>query len=321
MHKHLDQPYLSFLENIKFKPIFILGSARSGTTILYKLLANTSCFNHLNAYHVVNYDRILFDYINHSQDKSHQDLNDLYADMGVKDRNFDHVSVDSNMPKEYRSIWQNQENLSPLQVVQEVLSKCLFKGRDLGQAICKAYQLDQENISTFIEACKKIQFIGDSRKQILLKNPWDFSNFIYIKERFPDAKFIFIHRHPLNILNSQLRVTQSTLGAKSNYLTIHSKLYSNLFRGSIIRVILSNLFVSPQLAEMRQALLTKIIASEENFFVENISKLQQTDYINVKYEDLCRQPNQIIADLLHFVGVCPSLNVDYSQLIQPRHLE
>ena len=321
MNVHLDQSYLSLLEDILFKPIFILGSARSGTTILYKLLANTNCFNYINAYHIVNYDRILFDQVNDSQAKSHQTLNELYGRMGVKDRLFDRVSVDSNMPKEYRSIWQNRENLSPFQVIQEVLSNCLLTGRGLGRSVCSAYQLDPENVELFLEACKKTQFLGSPTKQLLLKNPWDFSNFIYLKKIFPEAKFIFIHRHPLDILNSQLRVAQSTLNLKSNYLTIHSKLYSNLFKGSIIRSILSNLFIAPQFAKIRQALLTKIIASEENFFVDNIVNLPQTDYINVKYEDLCRQPNQVISNILNFVDACPSLNVDYSQLIQPRHLE
>ena len=43
--KILDSPNKKILKNIKFNPVFILGLHRSGTTILYEILAKTGRLN------------------------------------------------------------------------------------------------------------------------------------------------------------------------------------------------------------------------------------------------------------------------------------
>jgi hypothetical protein len=59
--------------------------------------------------------------------------------------------------------------------------------------------------------CKKIQFIAGNDKPILLKNPYDFPNFLYIKRVFPNARFVFIHRNPLKTISSTLNAIKMIL--------------------------------------------------------------------------------------------------------------
>ena len=44
-HDISDEKYMELLSKVKFSPIFIMGDHRSGTTLLYKILAATECFN------------------------------------------------------------------------------------------------------------------------------------------------------------------------------------------------------------------------------------------------------------------------------------
>ncbi|EDX82930.1 hypothetical protein S7335_108 [Synechococcus sp. PCC 7335] len=54
-----DSPHLNMLKDVEVAPIIILGDQRSGTTLLYKTLADTGCFNVVRAYHIIKYDEIL----------------------------------------------------------------------------------------------------------------------------------------------------------------------------------------------------------------------------------------------------------------------
>ena len=58
-----DKKYLDKIENIKFNPVFILGLHRSGTSIFYKMLVSTGHFNSVTAYHIINYEELLSNYI------------------------------------------------------------------------------------------------------------------------------------------------------------------------------------------------------------------------------------------------------------------
>ncbi|MBE3121465.1 MAG: sulfotransferase [Thermoplasmata archaeon] len=71
--------------------------------------------------------------------------------------------------------------------------------------------ITRKNVALFPEMCKKIQFIAGNDKPILLKNPYDFPNFLYIKQVFPNARFVFIHRNPLKTISSTLNAIKMIL--------------------------------------------------------------------------------------------------------------
>src|SRR6266540_6309462 len=129
-HSVPDQQYLSLIENVDFQPIFIMGDHRSGTTLLYSLLAATQCFNVVTAYHIIRYDQILTNFHNHTEEDARQLLQTYFATMGQADRIIDEVEITPDLPEEY------------------------------GFLLSTTYKspLHAGNLPRFIELCRKIQF-------------------------------------------------------------------------------------------------------------------------------------------------------------------
>ena len=177
MNNHLDDQHIKKIENINFQPVFILGFYRSGTSIFYKMLSETNCFNPVIAYHLIKYDELLHNHINKIEGNTKKDLTS-YLQKIQKDRKIDRLKISADFAEEYGFLLSSR-------TAQSTISK--------------------KNLDLFTELGKKIQFISENNKPILLKNPIDLSNFIFIKKHFPNAKFIFIHRHPFNVSSSFIK--------------------------------------------------------------------------------------------------------------------
>jgi len=91
----LDDKYLSKLDTIDFEPVFIIGVNRSGTSILYKLLSKTNCFNVVTSYHIIKYDELLNNHINKLEKKSKKELDDYLYEKQPK-RKIDELSINSD---------------------------------------------------------------------------------------------------------------------------------------------------------------------------------------------------------------------------------
>ena len=167
--KDLDYQYLDKIGNVTFDPVFIMGLQRSGTSILYKMLDATNCFNVVTAYHIIKYDEILYNHINNLEDSAKKALSELFGQQSKTTRGIDKLQITHDFPEEYGFLLSKKTRQS---------------------------KLNQNNMSSFMELCKKIQFVSESEKLLLLKNPWDFSNFVYIKKVFPTAKFILFIETP-----------------------------------------------------------------------------------------------------------------------------
>jgi hypothetical protein len=201
------------------------------------------------------------------------------------------VAVSPDMPEEYGFILRNAgypPNLSP------------------------------NTLHYFIEICKKVQFISASDRPLLLKNPWDFPNFIYLKGAFPAAKFIFIHRYPIHVINSQLRALRVSLSSKNIYNTLISRRYAQLVE-SPIRFSMARLFWSLRFG-LGTRILTRRMRRGTTYFLKNIASLPKADYLSLKYEDLCRDPESQITRILQFLGLNAAACPAYDPLIAPRQL-
>ena len=55
------------------------------------------------------------------------------------------------------------------------------------------------------------------------------------------------------------------------------------------------------------------------FYLQNIDNLNNLDYISIKYEELCNNPNEIIGDILKFLNL--TSNIDFSGYIKPRKIK
>src|ERR687886_2267917 len=296
-----DSPCLNLLDNINFKPIFIIGFHRSGTTVLHRILTKTQCFNHFSYYHVIKYDELLYNHINQKENQVRQELKELFKSQGIITRAYDNVKVTPDTPVEYQSLISNR------------FSKAGYHKTEF------EIYLNSENIQKFIEVCKKIQCISKADCPILLKNPSELANFKFIKSAFPDAKFIFIHREPIPVINSWLKQQRSVWSKRNNCLTIRWPLYKQTFDNPFqrsYRWILESKYFD---LGVRRAIKRHI--ERTTYFLQNIGSLQNEDYVCVRYEDFCKQPEATILKILGFLGLKAQASLDYEKLIEPRRLE
>ncbi|WP_414621094.1 sulfotransferase [Calothrix sp. CCY 0018] len=288
-----DTPYLDLLDKVSFNPIFIMGDHRSGTTLLYQTLAATGCFNFVEAYHIIKYDEILSNHINQTENQAIKELEKLFASQGISDRRVDKVMATPNLTEEYGFILKKVD----------------------GERLCIA----PENLPIFQQLCRKIQFVSDLDKLLLLKNPWDFSQFMYVNSVVPNAKYIFIHRNPIHVINSKLKAARSLFASYSPYNALLDKSYSELFKKPAklfsCRIRNSKWFN----LGLEQYLKQSIRFSD--YFLENIESLSEKNYLSLRYQDLCEAPEVNIHRILEFLSLEPRVTLDYQKLIQPRPIE
>ncbi|MEG3850714.1 sulfotransferase [Microcoleus sp. herbarium19] len=284
-----DEPYLHLLEKVDFNPIFIMGDHRSGTTVLYQILVATACFNYLKASHIIKYDEILENHINRTQERTRQELENLFKSLEISDRQFDKVKPTPDLPEEYGFILRN--------------------------AGYESY-LNPENLRLFVQLCQKIQFAANSDKPLLLKNPWCFPHFMYIKSVLPKAKFVFIHRNPIHVMNSKLKAVRLVLSVKSSYIQLISKRYHEIFDNPMRRLLFRVMYSSLFGLGVRRVTQTSMLAT--TYYLENIQSLPTTDYISIKYEDLCQSPESTILKVLEFLQLEAKTTVDYDKELAPR---
>ncbi|MDJ0660397.1 MAG: sulfotransferase [Crocosphaera sp.] len=287
-----DQTYLNLLSKVDFSPIFILGDHRSGTTLLYKTLVSTECFNYVKAYHIIKYNEILSNHFNHTETQKIEELAEQFRSLGISDRSIDNVMVTPELPEEYGFILKN--------IVDD-----------------ESY-ITPKNLPIFQQLCQKIQLISDSNKPLLLKNPWDFPQFMYVKEIIPHAKFIFIHRHPIHVINSKIKAVRTLLASWNPYTSLIAKWYRKVYQNPFQRYLYQLLYSPYFNLGVRRA--TQQSLTSHSYFLENIDSLLEQDYLSIKYEDLCQDPQKTVEKILDFLSLEAQVSLDYHKLIKPRSI-
>ena len=164
---------------------------------------------------------------------------------------------------------------------------------------------------------KKIQLTSDRNKPLLIKNPIDFSNFIFIKKAFPYAKFIFIHRHPLRILNSTRIAGRTLYYDKSPYYELIDRDYKRILNNPLLRFMKKRYYSKS--SYLGVFIDTRNIIKGVNYFYNNINNISKDDYINIKYEDLCKNPNNVIDKTMKFLSLKIKDIIDYKTQTSPRN--
>lgn len=286
--KNLDLQYLKKLENIEFQPVFILGLHRSGTSILYKMITETQGILPVTAYHLIRYNELLYNHINGKEETVKNELTTLFIEKGQMDRGIDKLKINADFAEEY--------------------------GFLLGKKTNKMY-LTKNNVAIFIKLAKKIKFISKSDKPILFKNPFDLSNFLYIKQVFPNAKFIFIHRHPHKTLSSFIKAVKHLYRYKNPYTTLlykdYNRLYDNPLSLFLIRFIYSDYSVFGTIY------LTLFCSKALKYYMKNIQKLSKNDFINLSYEMLCKNPSDTMEEIIKFLNI-KTKKMDFNSFIKSR---
>ncbi|MBS3802236.1 MAG: sulfotransferase, partial [Candidatus Thermoplasmatota archaeon] len=168
------------------------------------------------------------------------------------------------------------------------------------------------------EICKKIQLVKGEKNRLLLKNPWDFPNFLFIKEKIPQSKFIFIHRHPLDIMNSSMNALRVIINKETVYSEIFSPFAKKIDENPLLQWFLQSLLI-PQLPVGLSLLIENRVRYTKKFLTD-IKKLDKKSFINIKYEDLCNHTSSTMKKVFNHLQLD---SVDFKQFedfIQPRNL-
>lgn len=284
-----DARYIHLIQKGSVQPIFIVGDHRSGSTLLYQLLAFTQHFNVVTAYHILKYDELLSNHLNRVSHRARQQIDNRFKELGLIDRIIDRVKVNPDLPEEYGFILRNGG----------------YKA-----------QIRPKTLPTFLEICQKIQFISNPGRPLLLKNPWDVLNFMYIKQIFPQARFIFIHRNPIHTINSQLRTIRSLFSSKNPYVALIAGWYNQLFDRPV-QLYLFRLLFSARF-EIGFKIVRRHVTLATTYFLKNIARLPEADVMCLTYEALCQEPESTIASLLSFLQLPETVPAGTSPFIQVR---
>ncbi len=258
--------------------------------MLYEWMSATQAFTVVIAYHVIRYDRIVSDHVNGRTEASKRELVELFRSYGLTDRVIDSIRVGPDLPEEY------------------------------GFAIDPGPRphLSFETAPRFEELCRKLRLVGGDRP-VLLKNPWDVLHFAFVKQTFANARFIFVHREPLAVINSQLRAIRSMLAERNDYLMLLACWYKRLF-DSPVRLRAARWIWNPRTG-IGLHLARRHVKRVAEYFLGHIQSLPADDYLAVRYEDLCAEPEDTMQRIIGFAGVTPPAWPQYRDLSAPRGLK
>jgi hypothetical protein len=289
-----DAPHLSLLADVDFQPVFIMGEHRSGTTLLYKLLGLSGAFNIVQVYHLLCYDSLLANHLAGTEAAARRELDDLFATRGLSTRLIDNMPLNSETPEEYGILLHRR-----------------------GQPL----RLKPKNIEIFREFCRKLQFTGDPTRLLLLKNPFDFDNAPFVLSAFPKARFVYIHRHPIHILNSQLKAMRQNWTEGNPYNELLSRTFARLSRSRVFRGFM-RLAVSPTFpTHLALRLLVRRGMKMRAAVRRQLAELPPERFIRLRYEDLCQEPDRHIGQILDFLNTTPRAAIDYGPWIAKRSLK
>ena len=287
---HADAPYLPKLEGITFRPVFIMGLHRSGTTLLHRLLAETGCFNYVSAYDVICYHEVLANHFAGRTPTARAELLSRFKSLGLTTRIIDETPATAEAPIEYGFAIMQVTNGRP--------------------------RITEKTLDVFRQVARKMQLAGDPSKPLLLKNPWDQIYFLDLKRWFPDAKFVFIHRHPAATLNSQMRAMRSLFEAKNEFSALITPWYRDMWDRPLRRMVALSLNRRPLL--LWERLMNLQVMRMVGYYLKNFKKLPAGDVISLRYEDLCRDPDALMRRITDFLEVHPDGTISYRDKIAPR---
>lgn len=255
------------------------------------MIQSTGKFNCVTTYHIMQYNRLLYNYLNNLEQKAKTKLNEYLIAHNGKNRGIDRLQMKADLPLEYAFL---------------IDDGYVFN------------DLNENNIDRFKEICKKIQFVEGKDKKFLAKNPWDFANFMFIKKQFPAAKFVFIHRHPLPFLNSSLKALRTLTEERTVYSDVISPMAKKLAENPILNLLSKVLLF--RYFPVALPLIVEHHVRQAHYFLNNIDKLDEDDFINVRYEDLCARPVETMAGIIDFLNLEENNINRFKRFIKPRHL-
>ncbi|WP_269618222.1 sulfotransferase [Zhongshania sp. BJYM1] len=264
-----DAAKLDSICHLPIRPIFIMGLHRSGTTFLYDTVAKSFPLAHLSLYHLLYFDRLLTNKSHGTEQRDKDRLNRYFAANGISDRNIDGTHIDADAVEEYGFLLRKKSG---------------------------TFKLNESNTDLFACLCQKLLAVQEGKKAVLLKNPWDTGNAKKILSYFPNARFIYISREPIAVLNSMLNALLAYLEGPQDYLETlldNGSGRSGYRTGYIAWVILRILrkFLGRNItARLARGLLAKDVARQVVIYRKEITGMPRSSAIEIDYKSLVADP-------------------------------
>jgi hypothetical protein len=283
-----DETYLTQIRGLDFRPVFIIGPHRSGTTLLYRVLTETGSFNTTSTYHIVNRHRLLALRATGQEQAARDELDRWFVEKGLRGKEHNSAPITPDLPEEYCFALEHQ-----------------------GKRII----VDRDNLSSFNLFCRKVQLVQDPSRPLLLKNPYDTLNFLYLRDHVPNARFIFIYRHPVDVVNSQIRLLRQMIHEKSEYHALMFHRLRALYKNPV-KLALARMVYSKHLPLMVMQ-TSHYVSRNCDYILDNVDKLGDAA-MGLSYPDLCGDTNRQIGRILNFLNLEERTPRDYSQIIRTR---
>ncbi len=173
---------------IEHSPFFVVGHARSGTTMLFRLLARDEQFGFLR------FRQAIFP----AMCATGRPLTDrLLGGMGPEKRPMDDMAFHPDEPEEEEgSVFLLSGKGTPgflyfPRHAQRFYDKWALM-RDLAPKELERWERTREKVF------RKASWLADG-KRLVAKNPWNTARLLHIQKRWPDAPFLHIVRHPYGV--------------------------------------------------------------------------------------------------------------------------
>lgn len=179
---------------LEAQPVFIVGHWRSGTTLLHQLISQDPQFCYPDFAQIVAPNDIL-GWIQRL-------YRFLIQQVLPADRGYDRVKLDLDAPQEEEIALAGLNPLSyyrayyfPRQMTRHFEQSVLFKGVE---------PREREDFAHAYLWLAKMLTQARGRRRLLFKNPSSTARLALLKEVFPGAKFVYIHRNPYEVFCSSL---------------------------------------------------------------------------------------------------------------------
>ncbi|MBX3438205.1 MAG: sulfotransferase [Planctomycetaceae bacterium] len=182
-------------------PIFIIGHWRSGTTLLHNLISLDRQFTFPTMYHTAFPQHFLL---------TERIVSRLSAPLVPKSRPMDNVEAGWGMPQE------DEIALCALCLISPYLM-ITFPERSAYSDYFDFKTASPEDVAmwkqTFLNFLRKVTY--REPKPIVLKSPSHTYRVRLMLEMFPEAKFVYIHRHPYDVFRSSMHLRDTLFEANS----------------------------------------------------------------------------------------------------------
>lgn len=254
-------------------PVFIVGAHRSGTTWLTQQLAETGLFSVLTAFHVIEWQGIEAAARGDGPRPDPSDLRQRLQSLGLSHRATDEVVIRPDTPEEYGYLLLQGGQKSWLKATSVPLLK----------RVVDVLQAEHPD------------------RTVLLKNPWDYGNEEALLDAFPDARFIAIHRHPLAVVQSSVRMFRRIWVEADPYTALLSARYRKLWAGTWSRRLFKWLASERNTVDLHIT-LGGLVGSHRKH-QRTWPRLPPSRAVSLRYEDLVLDPAGGIGAVLEQLGL------------------